>query len=56
MKTVCGFYTLSLKQMGGRKPFSEPRRARTRTETTSVLLYSVYKFENHLYIFYTSIV
>ena len=41
MKTVCGFYTLSLKQMDGQKPFSEPRRARTRTETTSVPLYSV---------------
>ena len=27
--------------MDGRKPFSEPRRARTRSETTSVLLYYI---------------
>ena len=40
-----------LKTNGRSKTFFEPRRAKTRPETTSVLLYYIYIFENHMCIF-----
>ena len=44
-------FTLFFKTNGRSKMFSEPRRARTRSETTSVfVLYYVYIFENMVHI------
>ena len=40
-----------LKTNGRSKTFSEHRRARTRSETTSFFLYYIYIFENHMCIF-----
>ena len=50
MKIVCGIYFI-FKTNARSKTFSEPRRARTRLETTSVfVLYYIYRFENIIHI------
>ena len=54
MKIVCGIY-FDFKTNGRSKTFSEFRRARTRSETTSVfVLYYIYRFENIIHISFYS--
>ena len=36
---------LHLKAYGRSRTFSEPRRAKTRSETTNVFVYTIYRFE-----------
>ena len=38
-KSVCGYKTFIMKDNGQSKTFSESRRAKTRSEITSALLY-----------------